>query len=777
MARRPSAAASKAPPAKNATAAKPAAARAATGRPAAPAPAPAAKKSAVGSMSLDEFLAAAPAANDEADHDDGDDAMDLDGEISENDYELADGSDDDSDADEDVMDLADDDDDEEEEEIAADTQASKPTSKAAKHQAELERLKDSQPEFYQFLLENDQSLLEFDDSDVELEGDEQDADASKFIKEEAPAKTILSKEVLAEWEADMERALTPNNIKRIVVAFRSAVQGEKDSVSLGYTISSASVHRKVIILALKHVPAYLSSQVSPTGNPTSSPKWKRVSAMAKVFFTNAIKLLKDLTDFTMVEYVLQELHSAARFVLCFPKVAKDYFRLLLSTWGAPGTPDVLRVKAFAHVRYLAETYPKKYLEPALKGSYMMTVKAGKRTTVHTLPTMTLMIRCGAEMYGLDAAHGYQYAFIYIRQLAIHLRNAMAAKTKESYKMVYQWQYVHSLRFWTNVLLSYAPRGSPSPFGSLVYPLVQVLLGVLRLVPNALYAPLHLHLLGSLTELVRVCGVYVPLAPYFIGMLDSLPTDGGRKSTLKPLYLPTYLRCPKQYAGTRVYVSSVRNGIYLVLLRYLSSIANNVAFPELVVPVVAGVKAHLKSVAKDAAWTKTIQGLLDKVHETRKFITARRQQADLAPCDSAAVYKFAASLELEDTPIGKFAAGVERVEAKRMAMMQESFVRDYDASGGDMDEDGASKDRSSKKGRGGRDSDDDEEDVHDDSDDAMDVDEDDDSPKSKKHQKKSKAPKVKPARRSATEDDEDDDFLSELKSVGKVVEDDMGEDSD
>ncbi|RUS24660.1 Noc2p family-domain-containing protein, partial [Jimgerdemannia flammicorona] len=57
---------------------------------------------------------------------------------------------------------------------------------------------------------------------------------------------------------------------------------------------------------------------------------------------------------------------------------------------------------------------------------------------------------------------------------------------ESYKAVYNWQFVHCLDFWTNVLAVYCDPShnlgaGESPMQPLVYPLVQVALGVVRTV--------------------------------------------------------------------------------------------------------------------------------------------------------------------------------------------------------------------------------------------------------------------------------------------------------
>lgn len=115
-----------------------------------------------------------------------------------------------------------------------------------------------------------------------------------------------------------------------------------------------------------------------------------------------------------------------------------------------------------------------------------------------------------------AAASYQHAFGFIRQLAVLLRSALTAKSREAYREVYCWQTLLCLELWAKLL---AARADEPQLRPLVYPVAQLLLGVARLVPAPAYFPLRLRCARALNRLGESTRTFVPVAPLLLEVLQ------------------------------------------------------------------------------------------------------------------------------------------------------------------------------------------------------------------------------------------------------------------
>ena len=123
-----------------------------------------------------------------------------------------------------------------------------------------------------------------------------------------------------------------------------------------------------------------------------------------------------------------------------------------------------------------------------------------------------MRNCITELYSMDTVTAYQHAFVYIRQLAIHIRNAMTSMTETEYipsfpsisriHSVTNWQFINCLRLWTYMVTQPSLQEAFKP---LVYPLIQVIDSTINLIPTARYYPLRLHCIDLFIQIASATG--------------------------------------------------------------------------------------------------------------------------------------------------------------------------------------------------------------------------------------------------------------------------------
>ncbi|RUS28284.1 Noc2p family-domain-containing protein, partial [Jimgerdemannia flammicorona] len=369
----------------------------------------------------------------------------------------ADEDEEDNDEDEGDEKEADEDGDEGEDDDDEDGMHKKPSLKKdiSRHKHELEALKARDPEFYKFLQENDQELLEFDVSDDEL-GSEDDAKAegsedegegsddnealaeaaalaemegggrekeSKVVKGHGDAgdPMAVTKEMVAEWQLALDEKRSLRALRRMLLALQQACNRLAPLGPAGPDAPPPATQAGAL--------AYYGASLEGAEPRSAFVLEQRVATTSRAD--------RERHDLIGVYGVLGVLWEDCEGVF----EGKDLGEVaLLHLWSSPSSTDTVRIQAFLNIRTLAETVPattsstksgksskqqsSNFLDLCLKATYMTFVRHARNTNAHTLPQIRLMRNLAVELVGVDLAQGYQAGFVYVRQLAIHLRNSM-----------------------------------------------------------------------------------------------------------------------------------------------------------------------------------------------------------------------------------------------------------------------------------------------------------------------------------------------------------------
>lgn len=146
---------------------------------------------------------------------------------------------------------------------------------------------------------------------------------------------------------------------------------------------------------------------------------------------------------------------------------------------------------------------------------------------HTQRSLSFMSEGFIILCGIDSNSCYQHAFAYIRQLAIHLRTCVCVvimlchvqltnKNKESYSKIANWQFINCLRLWCSVASIYNAK---SLLGPLVYPLLEIVIGTIRLFPSPSLYPMRFILIRCVIQVATAAHVYVPAVIHCMEVVD------------------------------------------------------------------------------------------------------------------------------------------------------------------------------------------------------------------------------------------------------------------
>ncbi|CCC68255.1 hypothetical protein NCAS_0B01710 [Naumovozyma castellii] len=557
-------------------------------------------------------------------------------------------------------------------------------------------LSKNDPEFYKYLQENDKDLLDFKGTNPLDEADEDDDDdVEKLeINEAEPeiAKIDLTLKLVKKWKKDLRETPNLKLLRNVVNAFKVAVNLNKDEnvEDYKYTVTDEKAFHELMFVVLKDLPQVIQ-KMAPYKNSKGSrtlatgTNVSKISSIVKSHSASLLVLLGDINNTETAALVLHSVDQLLPYILSYRRILKELIKIVVEVW-ATARDIQIQIATFAFLHNSSKEFKKSMLELVLKTTYSTFIKSCRKTNVRNMPLINFQKNSAAELFGIDQVLGYQVGFEYIRQLAIHLRNTMNATTKktgktnpaEAYKIVYNWQFCHSLDFWSRVLsFSCNPekeQGHESPLRQLIYPLVQVTLGVTRLIPTPQFFPLRFYLIRSLIRLSQNTSVFIPIFPLLSEILTSTAftkTTSKKRENLEAFDFDHNIKCTQAYLGTRVYQEGLSEQFVDLLSEYFALYCKSVAFPELVTPVIISLRRYVKT-SKNVKFNKQLTNIVEKLNQNNTYIQEKRSDVEFSPSNNAEVNRFLNDVAWEKTPLGAYVVIQREIKEEKAKMLRESL---------------------------------------------------------------------------------------------------------
>lgn len=494
-------------------------------------------------------------------------------------------------------------------------------------------------------------------SKLEVASDDSEAESEEEQNSQhtpSDGKILITNKLLEQWLEQIQQRPSPKLFKKIVSAFHGAVfeaGGEKqDLVSSKYKVQGSSIFNGIVRLCLLYITPALQKILRITDLSGSEPlnkskNWNKVKADVKSYIGALLQLLGQLSEAAMINAILKHIHKLVLLYVTFPNKSKAMMKQMIKMWTTG--EETSRVLAFLCINKLIHLKQDQFLETCVKKMYMAYVSNCKFVSPTSLPLINFMQRSFVEILSNDFLMTYQFAFVYIRQLAIHLRNAISVKKKNMFQVVYNWQYVHCLGLWVQLLSSH-PNDTLKP---LIYPLTQTIIGTIKLVPTARYYPLRFHCVRMLNTLASKTNIFIPTLPFLLEVFEQTDFNKRHKSvSLKPFNFSILLKFSKGQLAEKAFKDGLIDQLYEHLLESYNIYAHSVGFPELIVPSLVQLKDFNKK-CKIANYCKQIKQIIEKIEEQSNFMVERRKRSSLRLDDLTGVHQWEQKIDI--SPLKKF----------------------------------------------------------------------------------------------------------------------------
>ncbi|VDN52629.1 unnamed protein product [Dracunculus medinensis] len=479
------------------------------------------------------------------------------------------------------------------------------------YRKQLDSIAEKDPEFFRYLKEQEADLLDFNESDIDLSEDSDEHSVEMDISD-SQQDVHMDDMYSGKTKLDQDGGRFIDNPP--ISAIKTAVD------LFSACVARVGVFERIVRMCFAHLGKLLFVKLKPVdslnmklkngekcrkiGKLSSNSvmyrfrKWKKYNSLVKSYLNYLLLFLNELQSPDVLVCTLHAITEVISLYGHFNKLTRNLIKSLVRIWSRK--TDECRCAAFIAIFKFIRSNKSIY-SAIIKACYFGYVTNVREVTPESWPLITFMQKSFAEICFIDIAISYQYAFMYIRQTAIHLRNAMIAKRKDLIQTVYNWQFIQCLYLWATVI-SRVARSEDRVYirrddifqrlhglMELAYPLCQITIATFKLYPSPKFLPLKLHCIRILLLLQVNCNIYIPALSLAVQLCDDavnmvLKKPKKGKGTIRAVDITCMIKASSSHMEENGYRHKALDALFKVLLEAAYILRSSCAFPDLIVPL-------------------------------------------------------------------------------------------------------------------------------------------------------------------------------------------------
>ena len=354
------------------------------------------------------------------------------------------------------------------------------------------------------------SELDFNEEDyIPSEGEEENEKDNKKKKDKKMSKNELKK-LMTKVSKGNDVSIT----KFIILTGRITNPNNEMNFEDDNGEENILIQNKVITHIIKYFITELPNILQLKINSKEEEQNKNNNNLMKRYVSILVRYIKTCEQ-EMRNFIFYNIEKISPLIFQFNNYTEIVLKLSIKLWSTTQEEELRKI-ILSFIKSLITKKPK-FFEYSIKIFYINYLNIAKEMNLNTFSHIKQLQDDIINILNFDLQKAYTTIFTFIRKLCIQLRATIVDKTSSSIKSIYNWQFVNSLILWGRVIMKYI---SDSNIYLLIYPLIQTIIGVIRLNYSEQYYLLRIRLVILLNGISRVSNIFIPTAMYILPILSS-----------------------------------------------------------------------------------------------------------------------------------------------------------------------------------------------------------------------------------------------------------------